>query len=223
MTIDLSVVAQRDYPRVSYTRMVVEAFYQVMPVCASVLVVGCHRPSAEQTLPNHRLVLDSSASCKCKSFSRGRGGTACISFSYEARQGYRLWRGTSAPVGDLKLYRTEGGNSSRNRNIVIAIVAHRILSSGGKLATAQALNEECQTSSLGQDLGLSRVLENRIYEAMSWLYARMEASDGRLLNYHLTEGSLVLCDVVSAYVERYGADLTKLGYGHTTIAWPAVA
>ena len=53
---------------------------------------------------------------------------------------------------------------------------------------------------------------HQIYEAMDWLFARKEATERKLARHHLTEGSVVLCDVTSTYVEGYGADLAEFGY-----------
>ena len=115
-------------------------------------------------------------------------------------------------VRKLKLDRWIDTKPSRKRNIVLALITARILCPRSKLATAQALKEESQTSSLGHELGLSRVHENEIYEAMDWLYARKDAIESRLAKRHLTEGSVVLCDVTSTYVEGFGADLAEFGY-----------
>ena len=48
---------------------------------------------------------------------------------------------------------------------------------------------------------------------MNWLYARKDAIEKKLAGRHLTEGSVVLCDVSSTYVEGLGADLAEFGKG----------
>jgi len=102
---------------------------------------------------------------------------------------------------DLKLDRLIDSKHSRKRSIILALITARILCPRSKLATAQALKEESETSSLGHELGLSRVHENEIYEAMDGLFARKETIEKKLARRHLTEGAVVLCDVTSTYVE----------------------
>ena len=113
---------------------------------------------------------------------------------------------------DLKLDRLIDSKHSRKRSIILALITARILCPRSKLATAQALKEESETSSLGHEWGLSRVHENEIYEAMDGLFTRKETIEKKLARRHLTEGAVVLCDVTSTYVEGYGADLAEFGY-----------
>lgn len=112
----------------------------------------------------------------------------------------------------LKLDRLIDTNPSRKRNIALALITARILNPRSKLATAHALKMKSESSSLGHELGLSNVHENEIYEAMDWLFARKDTIEKKLAKRHLTEGSVVLCDVSSTYVEGSGADLAEFGY-----------
>ena len=133
-------------------------------------------------------------------------------FTFVRRLAHGHVAATLGTLRKLKLDRLIDTKHCRARNIVLALIVSRILGPRSKLATAQALKQESETSSLGHELGLSNVHENEIYEAMDWLYARKDSIERRLAKRHLTEGSVVLCDVSSTYVEGYGADLAEFGY-----------
>ena len=133
-------------------------------------------------------------------------------FTFVRRLAHGHVAATLGTLRKLKLDRLIDTKHCRARNIVLALIVSRILGPRSKLATAQALKQESETSSLGHELGLSNVHENEIYEAMDWLYARKDSIERRLAKRHLTEGSVVLCDVTSTYVEGYGADLAEFGY-----------
>ena len=112
----------------------------------------------------------------------------------------------------LELDQIISPRATRVRNIVLALIVSRILHPGSKYATASALREQDQTSSLGAELKLENVHENEIYQAMDWLYKRKGAIEKELAARHLKEGSLVLCDVTSTYVVGHGVDLAEFGY-----------
>ena len=61
-------------------------------------------------------------------------------------------------------------------------------------------------------LELDAVDENDLYAAMDWLRERQDAIEQRLATQHLAEGSLVLCDLTSSYVEGRCCPLAKRGY-----------
>ena len=119
---------------------------------------------------------------------------------------------TLGTLRKLKLDQLISSRTTRVRNIVLALIVSRILNPGSKYATASALREEDQTSSLGGELALENVHENEIYQAMDWLYKRKDAIEQELAARHLKEGSVVLCDVTSTYVVGHGADLAEFGY-----------
>src|SRR5919109_518460 len=83
------------------------------------------------------------------------------------------------------------------RQLVIAMVAQRLLEPGSKLATARALRPETAHSSLGQQLGLGAVDEDQLYAAMDWLLPQQPTIERALARRHLGESTLVLYDVTS--------------------------
>ena len=61
---------------------------------------------------------------------------------------------------------------SRNRDLVLAMLAAQVIAPGSKLATARGLRAETATSSLGQVLGVACCDEDDLYAAMDWVLAR---------------------------------------------------
>jgi Transposase DDE domain len=98
------------------------------------------------------------------------------------------------------------------RQLVIALVAQRLLEPGSKLATARALHPETAHSSLGEQLGLEAVDKDQLYAAMDWLLPQQPAIERALARRHLGEGTLVLYDVTSTYFEGHCCPLAHYGY-----------
>jgi transposase len=101
---------------------------------------------------------------------------------------------------------------TRERDLVIAMIVARVLEPCSKLATSRGLVEETASSSLGSTLELGRVDEEELYGAMDWLLSRQGRIENSLAQRHLSEGSLVLYDVSSAYLEGRHCPLGRLGY-----------
>ena len=99
-------------------------------------------------------------------------------------------------------------NSSRERDLVVAMVAARILEPDSKLATTRWWN----TTTLAEDLGVDDAVENELYAAMDWLLDRQGRIEKKLSGRHLAEDGLVLYDLTSSYVEGESCPLAALGY-----------
>jgi hypothetical protein len=97
---------------------------------------------------------------------------------------------------------------SRERELVSAMVAARIIAPHTKLATTRWWH----TTTLAEDLGVQAASENDLYAAMDWLLARQEAIQKKLAARHLGPGSLVLYDLSSSYFHGTHCPLAKLGY-----------
>jgi transposase len=98
------------------------------------------------------------------------------------------------------------------RQLVIAMVAQRLLEPGSKLATVRALHPETAHSSLGEQLGLDAVDKDQLYATMDWLLPQQPTIEQALARRHLGEGTLVLYDVTSTYFEGHCCPLAKYGY-----------
>ena len=64
---------------------------------------------------------------------------------------------------------------SRNRDLVLGMLAAQVIAPDSKLATARGLRSETATSSLGQVLGLGGADEDDLYAAMDWASKRKDA------------------------------------------------
>jgi hypothetical protein len=101
------------------------------------------------------------------------------------------------------------GKASRERDLVVAMVAGRILApEASKLAMLQALAD----TTLAEDLGVADARENELYAAMDWLIEQQDKIEKRLAKRHLEEGGLVLFDLTSSSFEGITCPLAKIGY-----------
>lgn len=112
----------------------------------------------------------------------------------------------------LKLDQVLGTKRSPERDRVLAMVVARILSPNSKLATARGLGEESAFSALSDALGLEAVSPDSLYRALDWLLERQPAIEARLAAKHLGEGTLLLYDVTSTYLEGRHCPLAAHGY-----------
>ncbi len=96
----------------------------------------------------------------------------------------------------------------RARDLVLAMVASRIVAPDTKLATTRRWH----TSTLARDFGVADADEDDLYAAMDWLLARQDTIQKKLAARHLSAGGLVLYDLSSSYFEGSCCPLAKLGY-----------
>jgi Transposase DDE domain len=101
---------------------------------------------------------------------------------------------------------------ARLRDLALAMIANRIVAPGSKLATVRALAPETASSSLGRALGLGAVEEREVYAALDWLGGQQERIEQALAKRHLSDGTLVLYDVSSSYLEGRKCELARFGY-----------
>jgi len=97
---------------------------------------------------------------------------------------------------------------SRQRDLVSAMVAARIVAPHTKLATTRWWH----TTTLAEDFGVADASENDLYAAMDWLLQRQERIQKKLAARHLRAGGLVLYDLSSSYFEGSTCPLAKRGY-----------
>ena len=116
-----------------------------------------------------------------------------------------------AILGTIKKLGLDGLLSSarcRERDLVMAMIAERLIHPCSKLATSRLWH----TTTLAEELGLGDADEDDLYGAMDWLLARQGRIEKKLAERHLSEGSLVLYDVTSSYYEGRCCPLAQ--YGH---------
>ena len=117
--------------------------------------------------------------------------------------------GTARKIG---LDRIIGPDGNRCRDLILALLVGRILDPVSKLAAARTLSPATASSSLGEALGLGEVDDDELYAALDWLHERQPAIETALAKRHLRNGTLVLYDVSSSYMEGRCCPLAKRGY-----------
>lgn len=97
---------------------------------------------------------------------------------------------------------------SRQRDLVVAMVAARILEPQSKLATTRWWF----STTLPDMLGIGSADEDELYDAMDWVLERQGNIEKKLASRHLEEDGLALYDLTSSYFEGSKCPLAALGY-----------
>lgn len=101
---------------------------------------------------------------------------------------------------------------TRSRDLAVAMIVSRIINPTSKLGTVRGIRAETANSSLGELLGLSHGDRNEYYEALDWLLSKQIDIENALASRHLQNGSLILYDLTSTYVEGTECSLAAYGY-----------
>ncbi len=108
----------------------------------------------------------------------------------------------------LGFARLIASRSSRQRDLIVALVAARLLEPQSKLATTRWWS----STTLPEVLGLGETDEDELYDAMDWLLERQESIETKLAARHLEDGGLALYDLTSSYFEGVTCPLAALGH-----------
>jgi transposase len=111
-------------------------------------------------------------------------------------------------IRQLGLDHLIGSKRSRQRDLVVAMIAERLLHPGSKLATTRSWH----TSTLAEELSVADADEDELYEALDWLLARQSRIENKLARKHLGEGAVLLYDISSSYYEGHCCPLAKFGH-----------
>jgi transposase len=111
-------------------------------------------------------------------------------------------------LAKLGLERLLDPQPSRQRTLVLGLIAQRLIHPRSKLATARLWPE----SSLGRTLGAAEVDVDELYDALAWLLERQGRIQRKLARRHLAEGAAVLYDVSSSYYEGRCCPLARFGH-----------
>lgn len=98
--------------------------------------------------------------------------------------------------------------SSRQRDLIMAMVAARILAPRSKLATTRWWSN----TTLPDALGVGGADEDELYEAMDWLLERQDCIEKKLARRHLKSAGLALYDLTSSYFEGVTCPLAARGH-----------
>ena len=115
-------------------------------------------------------------------------------------------------IRKLKLDTVISPEACSQRDLVLAMIVSRILTPCSKLATTRGLSTHTLSTSLGDVLGVESADVGELYRAMDWLVDRQADVENALAARHLSNGSLVLYDVTSVYVEGEKSPLAQRGY-----------
>jgi transposase len=130
------------------------------------------------------------------------------SFEITASRSHGHVQAVALTLQRLGLAALLASKSCRERDLVLAMVASRIVAPHTKLATTRWWH----TTTLAEDFGVADASEDDLYAAMDWLLARQSAIQNKLAARHLSAGGLVLYDLSSSYFEGSCCPLAKLGY-----------
>jgi transposase len=108
----------------------------------------------------------------------------------------------------LGLDATIASQPSRQRDLVLAMIAERLLFPCSKLATTRHWHD----TTLAEELHVQDATDDELYAAMDWLLPRQKAIEAKLAKRHLSEGGLVLYDVSSSYYEGEKCPLARRGH-----------
>src|SRR5881409_291690 len=130
------------------------------------------------------------------------------SFEITASRSHGHVQATALTMQCLGLADLIASKPCRERELVLAMVASRIVAPSPKLATTRWWH----TTTLAEDFGVADANEDALYAAMDWLLARQDAIQKKLAARHLSEGGLVLYDLSSSYFEGSTCPLARIGY-----------
>lgn len=97
---------------------------------------------------------------------------------------------------------------SSKRDLVVAMVAARILEPKSKLATTLWWAD----TTLPEMLDVNDASEDDLYDAMDWLLERQSDIEKKLADRHLKNDALALYDLTSSYFEGQTCPLAALGH-----------
>jgi hypothetical protein len=112
----------------------------------------------------------------------------------------------------LPLDRLLGTAGERVGALVRAMIVARLVAPASKLATAKALSLATAASSLAPVLELGEVDVDELYAALDWLVQQQPAIEAVLAKRHLADGTLVLYDVSSSWLEGRRCELAQFGH-----------
>lgn len=102
--------------------------------------------------------------------------------------------------------------SARHCDLVVAMIVDRLVTPRSKLGFVRAVSPETACTSVGAVLGLGEVDEREAYAALDWLLGQQQRIENGLARRHLEDGTLVLYDVSSSYMEGRKCPLARFGY-----------
>jgi Transposase DDE domain len=101
-----------------------------------------------------------------------------------------------------------GGRPCRERSLVLALIAQRLLAPGSKLAATRSWHD----TTLADELQIADATPAEVYRALDWLHCRQPRIERRLARRHFAARGLILCDVSSSYYHGRHCPLARFGH-----------
>ncbi|MFQ5507138.1 MAG: hypothetical protein ACE5F1_20395 [Planctomycetota bacterium] len=129
-------------------------------------------------------------------------------FDVEASPQHGNVQAVEKAMNVLGLAKVIAGKRCRERDLVLAMIAARIISPQSKLATSRWWHQ----TTIPETFGVEEADEDDLYGAMDWLLSRQDAIERKLAARHLVEDGLVLYDISSSYFEGTKCSLACRGH-----------
>lgn len=110
-------------------------------------------------------------------------------------------------IRQLGLPRLIASRASRQRDLIVAVIAQRILHPSSKLAATRWW----KTTTLAEELGVVDADVDEVYDALDWLFARQKRIENKLAQRHLADGDRVMYDVSSSSYTGRTCVLARFG------------
>ncbi len=102
--------------------------------------------------------------------------------------------------------------NTRNRRLILGMIATRVLHPYGGLSVRRFLDADTASTTLNEELGLESVDEHDLHKAMNELVKRKPEIECSLAKRHLKEGGMVLYDAARICVEKNRDKFDVFGY-----------
>ena len=129
-------------------------------------------------------------------------------FSIESSAAHGHVEAIPATIKHLGLHTMISSKPSRQRYLVLAMIAEQLIHPRSKLASVRLW----PTTTLAEELQISDADEDELYEAMDWLYQRQSRIKKKLADRHLGESAHAPYDITSSYYEGRTCPLIQFGY-----------
>jgi transposase len=116
-----------------------------------------------------------------------------------------------AVLGSIRKLQLDGliaSKPSRQRELVVAMIAERLIAPSSKLATTRLWHD----STLAEELKVGDADVDELYQALDWLLKRQPRIEAKLAARHLKDGALVLYDTTTSYYEGHSCSLARFGH-----------
>ena len=100
----------------------------------------------------------------------------------------------------------------KQRQLVLGMIAARMIHPSSKLYLKNRFAEQNTGDTLASELDIENCSEDALYRAMDWVLERQKTIESKLAKKHLRDGSIILYDLTSVYLEGKKSPQAKHGY-----------